>query len=177
MVLTSPRRPALNEEELRKKDAGQAIVNPDGTTWKPKEHDYEKLKTKMEEAIRKGEKPPSNYGSVWDGNSEHSNLLKRIKSGEDEEGRKMVPLAEFYQQSGYPKRPMLGAQMDRQALLSEVDIDGSGLIYEMVIDNWSWDSLIIGKWGTSQRNLVEKMAPEAKILTLEEAIDQFFPTA
>jgi hypothetical protein len=161
-------------EELSKSKSSKAIVNQDGSTWRPAGHDYDIAKAQEDEAKRKGEDSPHSYGTWWNGYDEHKKMLQEIADGENSEGKRSISIEEFYAQSGLPKRPKLLHQ-DTAVLLSEVDIGEDGLIYELFVDNWSWDGIIVTDWHKHQREIIERLAPGVKLFSIKEAIAEFFP--
>ena len=102
-------------------------------------------------------------------------MLQQIAQGENTDGKRVVSIEEFHAQSGLPKRPELLYSSD-SALLSEVDIDESGLVYELFVDNWSWDGIIVTGWHSARREMIERLAPGVQLFTMDEAIAEFFPS-
>ena len=163
---------AKAKEKQSKSKQSKAIVNKDGSTWRPDGHDYDGAKE--DEAKRKGQKSPHGYGSWRDGYDKHRKMLQQIAQGENTDGKRVVSIEEFHTQSGLPKRPELLYSSD-SVLLSEVDIDESGLVYELFVDNWSWDGIIVTGWHSVRREMIERLAPGVQLFTMDEAIAEFFP--
>ena len=132
-------------EELSKKHIGKAIRSSDGTV------------------------PQFEVGSKI-----RQELLKKIKEGIDPEGHQLEDLQEFYQSSGYPKRPNLSWRMDRDSILSSIDLPANGNIYEMIVDNWFWDSVVVNR--IDPPSFLKELVPDVQIFTLEEMMQGYFPT-
>ena len=136
-------------EELSKSKRSTAIVNKDGSTWRPDGHDYDICKGERRRVPNAKEK--SRHMAIVafsDGYDKHRKMLQQIAQGENTDGKRVVSIEEFHAQSGLPKKTGMLYSSD-SALLSEVDIDESGLVYELFVDNWSWDGIIVT--GMAQR--------------------------
>ncbi len=54
-----------------------------------------------------------------------------------------MPLPEFYANSGLPKRPALSTPIEYFALSKDDFLKQNRQLVDVVVDNWSWDTIFI----------------------------------
>ena len=154
----------LYSEELRQKDHSKVIQNPDGSIWRPDAFSKDKIEAALKnEGTLEHVRTPGYAERVMP-----YFIQQEQKKDPSLGGRRLVSLETLHAQSGLPKHPslLLGAR-SYYVLIDKIDVRSDGFVFEMLVDNWVWDTLIVSE--ESLRQELRAMLPkEVHVLSIAE---------